>query len=54
MLDYKTDRVRTAKELTDRYREQLFLYGEALEQMTEKKVKERIIYSFTLREEIEC
>lgn len=54
VLDYKTDRVRTAKELTDRYREQLFLYGEALEQMTEKKVKERIIYSFTLREEIEC
>lgn len=52
VLDYKTDRVHAAKELKDRYAEQLKLYSEALEQMTGKKVKEQIVYSFALEKEI--
>ncbi|XCP86290.1 helicase-exonuclease AddAB subunit AddA [Roseburia hominis] len=52
VLDYKTDRVQKAQELVDKYQEQLHLYGRALEQMTGKRVKEKIIYSFTLAEEI--
>lgn len=52
VLDYKTDRVRKARELIDKYQEQLHLYGRALEQMTGKKMKEKVIYSFTLKQEI--
>ena len=52
VLDYKTDRVQNEAELKDRYQEQLRLYTKALEQITRKKVKEQIIYSFTLRKEI--
>lgn len=53
VLDYKTDRVRYASDLTERYHAQLEYYAEALERLTEKRVKEKIIYSFTLQEEIE-
>ncbi len=52
LLDYKTDYVKTKEELTARYKKQIQLYAEALEQMTEKPVKERILYSFCLGEEI--
>lgn len=52
VLDYKTDKVKAGTELVEKYQEQLELYGRALEQMTLKKVKEKIIYSFTLKEEI--
>lgn len=52
VLDYKTDRVCKEQELVDKYREQLKLYARALEQITEKTVKEKIIYSFALGEEI--
>ena len=52
VLDYKTDRVQTEAELKDRYQEQLRLYTKALEQIIRKKVKEQIIYSFTLCKEI--
>mgnify|MGYP000158497797 FL=1 len=52
VLDYKTDKVRTAGELTEKYHAQLDYYAKALEQITHKKVKEKIIYSFHLREEI--
>lgn len=52
LADYKTDRVKTKEELINRYKVQLQTYGEALEQMTGKKVKERVIYSFCLGEEI--
>ncbi len=52
VLDYKTDNVRSAKELRDRYHAQLDYYAQALEQLLQKKVKEKIIYSFTLGEEI--
>ena len=52
VLDYKTDKVKTSQELAEKYHAQLDYYGKALEQMTQKKVKEKIIYSFTLKEEI--
>ena len=52
VLDYKTDQVRQAEELVERYHAQLDYYAKALEQMTQKKVKEKVIYSFTLRKEI--
>ncbi len=52
LLDYKTDVIDTQQELADRYRVQLDYYGEALERLTGKRVKERILYSFYLGEEI--
>ena len=53
IVDYKTDRVGDAKELIHRYATQLKFYGKALEQLTGKRVKEKLIYSFWLQEEIE-
>jgi len=52
LLDYKTDRVSAAGELILRYQSQLDWYAKALEQLTGKKVKEKIIYSFWLKLEI--
>lgn len=52
VADYKTDRVDTGKELAEKYRIQLEYYARALQQLTGKKVKEKIIYSFRLHEEI--
>lgn len=52
VLDYKTDKVNNGKELAEKYQEQLRYYAKALEQMSGKKVKEQIIYSFTLRKEV--
>ena len=53
VLDYKTDRVQKAEELLERYKLQLDYYAEVLERVTKKRVKEKIIYSFTLQKEIE-
>ena len=50
IVDYKTDYVKTGKELLDKYRKQLDYYGLALERLTGQKVKEKVIYSFCLRE----
>ena len=52
VLDYKTDKVRAAAELKEKYHAQLDYYAEALSRLLQKPVKEKIIYSFTLREEI--
>ncbi|MDE6319028.1 MAG: PD-(D/E)XK nuclease family protein, partial [Lachnospiraceae bacterium] len=59
VLDYKTDAVDTPEELLKRYQVQLAYYSEALEQISgcepgagRKPVKERIIYSFKLGQEI--
>lgn len=52
LVDYKTDRVLDAQELLDRYQIQLLYYARALEQITEKKVREAVIYSLTLQKEI--
>lgn len=48
LLDYKTDRVAEAEELRSRYHIQMDLYARALEQITQKHVKEKLIYSFSL------
>lgn len=52
VLDYKTDRVKDAGELKGRYHAQLDYYARALERLKGRRVKEKIIYSFALREEI--
>ncbi len=52
LIDYKTDYVKTEEELVKRYKKQLEVYGEALEQATGSRVKEHIIYSFCLGREI--
>ncbi len=52
LVDYKTDRIRTKEELLALYEKQLFLYAEALEQLSGKRVKECWLYSFTLGEGI--
>ncbi|MFI3209029.1 MAG: 3'-5' exonuclease, partial [Eubacteriales bacterium] len=52
VVDYKTDQVKSLSELEKRYHAQLEYYGQALEQLTGKKVKERIIYSLTLQDYI--
>lgn len=54
LIDYKTDQVGENGEeiLKERYQLQLDYYQKALEQMTKKRVKEKIIYSLTLQEEI--
>ena len=46
VLDYKTDNVEHMEELKERYHSQLDLYGQAVEKLTGKHVKEKIIYSF--------
>ncbi|MBQ4417575.1 MAG: PD-(D/E)XK nuclease family protein, partial [Butyrivibrio sp.] len=48
VLDYKTDRVRDEAELVTRYKAQLDYYARALTRITERNVKERLIYSFAL------
>ena len=53
VLDYKTDKVHNIEELELRYKAQLEYYAKALEQLTGKKVKEKLIYSFTLQELLE-
>ena len=52
IMDYKTDRA-TKEELIGRYRAQLDYYGEILSMLTGKNVKEKIIYSFYLDNEIQ-
>ena len=53
VLDYKTDKVTSAEQLKEKYHAQLEYYAKALERLTGKKVAGKIIYSFTLGEEIE-
>lgn len=52
LADYKTDRVDSEEMLRERYREQLAYYKRALEQITGKKVKEAVLYSFGLEAEV--
>ena len=53
LVDYKTDRVKNGEELRKRYQKQIDLYSEALEQILGKKVKRRVLYSFSLGEEVD-
>ena len=50
ILDFKTDRVKSSQELRGRYEVQLSLYRRALQQCTNQKVKECLLYSFHLGE----
>lgn len=50
LLDYKTDKVQTGKELWDRYATQLEYYEEALSSLMQMPVKEKILYSFSLED----
>ncbi len=54
LIDYKTDYIRPGDEqvLIDRYQVQMNYYKRALEQITGKAVKEKIIYSLTLKKEV--
>lgn len=54
VADYKSDRIRPGREreLAERYQVQLNYYQRALEQLTGKKVKEKLIYSLETGKEI--
>ena len=52
LVDYKTDKIERAAELTERYRIQLQYYARALRQITGKTVKEIYIYSLHLSQAI--
>lgn len=54
LLDYKTDSVKSEKELIDRYGTQLDYYEEALARIIDKPVSERLLYSFALQKSIKC
>ena len=56
IIDYKTDhipKVNGEEILRSRYKVQLDYYQRAIEQITGKKVKQRILYSFALEKEVE-
>ena len=50
LVDYKTDRVSEGKRLVELYHVQLEDYAKALERLTGRRVTEKYIYSFTLKE----
>ena len=52
LIDGKALAAKMRGELKEKYHAQLDYYAQALEQLTGKNVKEKIIYSFTLGEEI--
>lgn len=52
VVDYKTDRVGSAKTLTERYHVQLEYYDKALTRLMKLPVKERLIYSAVLNQTI--
>lgn len=52
VVDYKTDQVKHAQKLVEKYHAQLEYYDRALQMLTGKRVKERLIYSFCLGEVI--
>ena len=50
LLDYKTDKVDSGDELVKRYKAQIDLYAKAIEKWSHLKVKEKILYSFCLKD----
>lgn len=48
LVDYKTNVNTTPEEFIEEYKGQLYIYKKALEEMTGMRVKECILYSFTL------
>ena len=53
VLDYKTDRIWKDIEFLEKYKVQLDYYAKALERVTGKRVKQKVIYSFHKQKEIE-
>ena len=51
-MDYKTDYIEEESQLVERYKTQLDLYRQALEQALDKKVAKTYIYSTCLEKEI--
>lgn len=49
LLDYKTDKVKSADELLDRYKKQIQFYKSAVAKTLKKPVKEAVLYSFCLQ-----
>ncbi len=52
LVDYKTDKVKSAEELVFRYQDQLQLYAKMLESTSQMKIKELVLYSFCLNQTI--
>ncbi|WP_143443188.1 PD-(D/E)XK nuclease family protein, partial [Klebsiella pneumoniae] len=52
VVDYKTDRSKTRDEFITAYSGQLDMYRRAMEQVLEMPVREAVIYSLELGEEI--
>lgn len=52
VLDFKTDRVDDLSELVNAYGEQLNIYAAACEKIFKRRVKEKIIYSFSLCKQV--
>lgn len=52
VLDFKTDRVDDLSELVNAYGEQLNIYAAACEKIFKRRVKEKIIYSFSLGKQV--
>ena len=52
LVDYKTDHIADREKLAERYRGQLSYYAQALGQLTGRRVKTQVIYSFFLGKEI--
>ena len=55
LVDYKTDRIQPGKEqdLADRYRTQMAVYRQALQDNTGRPVIKTVLYSFSLGKEVE-
>lgn len=52
VVDFKTDQVKDISQLRERYASQLQYYGRAVEQLSRKKVAEKLIYSFVKKDTI--
>ncbi|MCI8650254.1 MAG: helicase-exonuclease AddAB subunit AddA [Anaerotruncus sp.] len=52
IVDYKTDHVKTAQELVERYQIQLLLYRKVLRESLGVPIKGSVLYSFALSQEI--
>ena len=52
IVDYKTDRVRSPRMLAQKYRLQMICYRKAIEEITGKRVKEAVLWSFEMGREI--
>ncbi len=54
LLDYKTDQVKDAQALQEKYALQLSLYAEAVSRILKQPVKETYVYAFAAQEVIRC